>query len=114
MGVRLDPGGHRREHLRQLAGVGTGGLGRLLRAAQGGPAATIFIAFVICCVDRTVPIRFRSALRLGTVLRLEELPELGERGVELRLHVVVSSFFSRTSFSRSACFASRKACSSRS
>src|SRR2546425_8524432 len=57
-------------------------------ARRSFAAATIFIAFVICCVERTVAIRFLRALRLGTGLGLEELPELRERGIDPRLHVV--------------------------
>ena len=35
-------------------------------ARRSFAAATIFIALVICWVERTVPIRFLRALRLGT------------------------------------------------
>src|SRR5258708_13684334 len=59
-------------------------------------AATIFIAFVICCVDFTARMRRRISnsdgiypLRRRRLVRGGEcLPELLERGVELRLDVV--------------------------
>src|SRR5262249_28117225 len=57
-------------------------------ARRSFAAATIFIALVICCVERTVALRFRRAFRLGMDSRREVLPEVRERGVELDLHVV--------------------------
>src|SRR3984957_1211184 len=54
--------------------------------------ATIFIAFVIFCVDLTLVIRLRMTLSDGTASAFalaEDRPELGQRRLQLRLQVLV-------------------------